>query len=68
MNPEKKEWAEVTCDDCGGTGMVADYGPFGLDFEGPKECPVCTGSGVLWMSPTGRLATHPGGPFRGMAA
>lgn len=28
-----------------GKGIVADYGAFGLDFYGPKECPSCKGSG-----------------------
>lgn len=36
-----------TCPVCDGHGVVADYGPFGMDFYGPKECGECRGSGVI---------------------
>jgi len=35
----------VRCEVCGGLGVVSDYGPLGADFEGPKDCPQCEGSG-----------------------
>lgn len=28
-------------------------------------CSKCDGSGVEWISPRGRIADYPGGPFRG---
>ena len=33
------------CPDCDGHGIVSDYGAFGQDFDGPKECNYCSGSG-----------------------
>lgn len=35
------------CDNCHGYGVINDYGPLALDFFGPKECPVCKGSGKV---------------------
>lgn len=29
------------------------------------DCPNCKGSGLMWISPKGRIADYPGGPFRG---
>jgi hypothetical protein len=34
------------CSYCSGHGVVPDYGPFGADFYGPKECPICKGNGM----------------------
>jgi DnaJ-class molecular chaperone len=34
------------CSNCSGRGIVSDDGPFGLDFYGAKECPVCKGIGT----------------------
>jgi DnaJ-class molecular chaperone len=36
-----------TCPNCDGYGIVPDYGAFGMDFEGDKECPDCKGSGQV---------------------
>lgn len=58
-------WKRITCHNCEGHGQVANYGSFGLDFEGPEECNSCEGSGSIWQSPKGRLAKYPGGPFIG---
>lgn len=33
--------------------------------EEPVTCKDCWGSGIMWVSPGGRLAEYPGGPFRG---
>jgi hypothetical protein len=60
------QWGRIKCDMCGGHGVVSDFG-LGYDFDGPKECKECWGSGHLWRSPNNRLAVYPGGPFRGMA-
>jgi len=57
-------WSVVRCGECGGHGMVCDYGR-GEDFYGAKECSACDGSGHLWQSAFKRLALYPGGPFRG---
>jgi DnaJ-class molecular chaperone len=35
------------CPECCGHGQVSDYGPFGLDFYGPKECSLCFGTGSI---------------------
>lgn len=67
MTAKKPRWKPVTCHECGGHGVVSDYGD-GEDFYGPKECSVCNGSGTLWRSPGNRLAVYPGGQFRGIAA
>ena len=67
MDP-RDGWTEVACDNCDGHGVVADYGAFGLDFEGPRECPHCNGSGIVWKSPKGRLFEYPGGRIIGRAA
>lgn len=36
-----------SCCMCNGTGQVPDYGPFGMDFYGPKECKDCKGTGSV---------------------
>ena len=36
-----------TCPECSGYGIVSDYGAFGDDFYGPKECPLCRGSTTI---------------------
>ena len=62
----KKPWFTATCFNCHGTGQVSDYGYFGLDFEGPKECDRCGGSGTIFVSPNKKaVAEYPGGPFQG---
>ncbi len=61
-------WVQVACDECSGHGQIAKYGTLSGDFEGPAECSICDGSGLLWQSRAGRLAKHPGGPFVGRAA
>lgn len=51
----------MKCDECNGHGVVADYGPLGLDFEGAKECVCCHGSGVIRrMAPTAKPKTKTG--------
>jgi len=57
-------WSTDRCHDCGGHGLVSDYGD-GEDFYGAKECKTCGGKGYLFVSPKGKLAEYPGGPFRG---
>ena len=61
----RTNWTTIKCDSCDGKGVVANYGTFGLDFEGPEECGDCEGKGHVWRSPTGRLASYPGGRFVG---
>lgn len=56
-------WKQKTCYGCGGHGMVSDYS--GGDFNGPKECECCNGSGRLYVSFGGAIAQWPGGPFVG---
>jgi len=57
------DWHTEKCTACYGTGQVSDYSA--CDFEGPKECGHCWGSGNIWISPKGRIALYPGGPFLG---
>ena len=56
-------WHKETCSQCGATGMVAHYSA--SDFEGAIECSACWGTGGYWVSPKGRMAICPGGPFLG---
>jgi len=57
-------WKRERCFCCHGTGMVSDYGAFGEDFLGPKECDCCGGGGSYWVTPSGKAhAIWPGGPF-----
>lgn len=61
----KSKWRVVECSICNGHGVVSAYSS--VDFLGPKECSSCRGSGFVWISPKGRIADYPGGPFRGYA-
>ena len=36
-----------TCPNCGGYGIVSDYGYFGVEFYGEKDCPYCEGLGTI---------------------
>lgn len=58
-------WHKIKCGTCDGHGMVSKYTYDGSDFEGPEECGDCWGQGSIWISPKGRLALYPGGPFLG---
>ncbi len=58
----RTDWRVVSCGSCV-NGLVSDYS--GGDFNGPKECPECGGSGRLFVLPNDRIALYPGGPFRG---
>jgi DnaJ-class molecular chaperone len=40
-----KNMKYVQCPACSGHSLVPDYGPFGLDFYGPKDCNNCKGTG-----------------------
>lgn len=60
-----KHYERITCTKCQGHGQVANYGAFGLDFEGPDECPDCEGTGTIVRYASGALARYPGGPFLG---
>jgi len=55
-------WRNERCFSCYGTGMESDYG-WNCDFLGPKECGSCGGNGQYWVTPKGRHALYPGGPF-----
>lgn len=57
------EWQAVQCWECGGHGVQANYDSEG--FMSPSDCDACGGEGSLWVSPAGRLALWPGGPFVG---
>jgi hypothetical protein len=60
------KWRTRRCDTCRGFGVVSDYGYFGLDFYGAKDCPTCGGSGAIWLRPSGHAFRWPGGPALGM--
>jgi DnaJ-class molecular chaperone len=59
------KWTKIPCPGCDGHGMVSDYGYFGEDFYGAKECDDCHGTGRWWKTENGTCALYPGGPFRG---
>ena len=56
------KWRTATCGRCRGYGVIGK----GLD-QVPDDCPDCFGRGAVCISPTGRIADFPGGPFRGWA-
>lgn len=56
-------WKTIRCSKCRGYGVVSVYSTY--DFEGPGDCRRCGGDGTLFITPTGRLAIYPGGPFVG---
>ncbi len=62
---EPRGWHKVRCGSCGGYGVVSTYTFGGDDFLGPGERESCGGSGLIWISPKGRIADYPGGSFRG---
>ena len=62
-----KRYYEVPCGACGGYGMVSDYGYFGMDFYGAKECSCCGGRGSYVVYRNDRTAMWLGGPFTGSA-
>ncbi len=64
----KDGWTTIQCSRCDGYGQVSVYTIGGTAFEGPGWCPQCGGNGALWVSPKGRLALWPGGPFAGSLA
>ena len=51
-----KGWREVSCGCCGGLQWGG---------EEPRECLDCNASGTYWVTPGGRTALYPGGPFTG---
>lgn len=54
-------WHIESCHKCMGSGMQLHYSAY--DFEGASECDGCYGNGIIWVSPKGRHALYPGGPF-----
>ena len=64
----KPGWRTSKCVNCRGYGVVSSYTFDGSDFLGAKECRNCGGSGVVYISPQGRIADYPGGCFRGFAS
>ncbi len=59
------DWVKTSCSGCGGHGMVSDYTYDGSEFLGAKDCSVCGGNGVLYVSSKDVVAIYPGGPFCG---
>jgi len=59
-----KGWREDPCPACAGTGWIG-----GRRMEAPLTladyCPQCRGRGATWISPQGRRASYPGGPWMG---
>lgn len=58
-------WKSKLCPNCSGHGQVSQYSAGGADFEGAMECRDCNGTGTIWKSKRGVLASFPGGPFLG---
>lgn len=52
-------WRYEKCPDCNGHGL-RHVCPGDVE-----ECRTCGYEGRLWVSPTGRMAVYPGGPFLG---
>lgn len=57
-------WTQGKCVECGGHGLVQDHFS-AMAGDGPDECSACDGKGYVWRSPSGRLASYPGGRFVG---
>ncbi len=55
-------WKVAPCSLCRGIGVVWSY-----TYDGPIECKDCN-NGVVYISPKGRRALYPGGPFLGGGA
>lgn len=53
---ESRGWIKDSCGCCNGIKWGG---------ETPETCDICGGAGVYWVSPKGRIADYPGGPFRG---
>ena len=47
---QKRSSSLSTCPECSGLGIVANYGVFGEDFYGDKECRYCKGCGKVEVS------------------
>ena len=50
------EWRIVSCGCCAGLEWGGEY---------PRECRRCWGNGRVFVTPSGRAAIYPGGPFVG---
>lgn len=50
----------VKCANCDGHGAITVWS-FGV--KEPDECRSCGGSGRNWRYPSGKVASHYGGPF-----
>ncbi len=59
---KERGWREERCSSCH-FGLRASRNMHDMS---PEECPHCN-QGYVWVSPKGRIADYPGGPFRGMA-
>jgi len=53
------KWRHVACGCCS-NGLIDTWGGW------PAECQRCSGSGVVWIRPSGHLFRYPGGPACGM--
>jgi len=54
-------WSQRQCEACQGTGMRPGSG---ILYRCPANaCQACEGRGATWISPQGRRAAYPGGPF-----
>jgi DnaJ-class molecular chaperone len=62
----KADWRTLPCPRCGGHGLVSVYTMGGGDFVGAGECNTCSGSGQLWIRPSGHTFSYPSGPAQGM--
>jgi DnaJ-class molecular chaperone len=56
-------WTQDRCTACNGTGLAyvrtRPEGP----ISAQERCRECRGRGSTWLSPAGRRAAFPGGPF-----
>lgn len=65
MAKRQKKPRRAQCHECGGHGIVPDYGSMAADFYGDKECPICEGTGELFVTRQGRLRAIPSGKLKG---
>jgi len=57
-------WRQDPCPACRGSGLAYARRPDApMVVTGMERCRSCNGRGSTWISPQGRRAAYPGGPF-----
>jgi len=60
-------WRQQACPACRGSGLAYAHrdGAPRAPITGHERCRACAGRGSTWISPAGRRASYPGGPWLG---